>query len=302
MPALCVPTPSAATPPEPLAPIAVADGVFVLPGAAGEASAENGARTGNVAFIVGPGGVLVVESGVSYRHGEAIIAAVARVTAQPIRAVIVTHPRQEFVFGAAAFQARGIAVWMHRKSAELMAARCETCLRNLRRLLGDAAMQDTRIVVPDRLLDGDATLDLIGRRVRVLAGTWASAPGALALLDEPTATLIAGDAVLIERVPDLRDADLSGWQRMLARLGEIGCRRLIPGRGRIGRCDDIAAFGNYLSALEARVTQMLKDGIGLSEAAAAGALPDYAGWQRYGELHGANVQRVYLRRERDAFD
>jgi hypothetical protein len=47
---------------------------------------------------------------------------------------------------------------------------------------------------------------------------------------------------------------------------------------------------------------MLKDGIGLSEAAAAGALPDYAGWQRYGELHGANVQRVYLRRERDAFD
>ena len=158
-----------------------ASGVYVLRGADAAPSADNLARTGNVALIVGPRGV--VETGVSYQHGAAIVAAVTKTTDRPIRLAIITHPQQQYLFGAAAFQERGVPVWMHRKAADLMATRCEICLTSLRALLGNEAMAGTRIVRPDRLIAGDETLDLVGRRLRLIASEWSSASGALAVYD-----------------------------------------------------------------------------------------------------------------------
>lgn len=75
---------------------------------------------------------------------------------------------------------RGVAV-VNRSSAELMAARCESCLRNLRTTLGEDCMAGTRVVVPDRLITGDETLDPIGRPLRLIVPPRSSAPGAFAV-------------------------------------------------------------------------------------------------------------------------
>ena len=83
------------------APVVVAPGIYALMGQPGEIAPANLGRIANVAFVVGPRGVVVVESGVSFRHGEEIIAAVSRITRKPIRLVIITHASQEVVFGAA---------------------------------------------------------------------------------------------------------------------------------------------------------------------------------------------------------
>jgi glyoxylase-like metal-dependent hydrolase (beta-lactamase superfamily II) len=109
----------------------IAPGVYVVPGDAGDITPANLGRIANAAFVVGPKGVVVVESGVSFRHGEAIIAAVEAVTRRPIRLVIVTHAAQDVLFGAAAFQARGIPVLMHRDAAAMMArAATPACARS----------------------------------------------------------------------------------------------------------------------------------------------------------------------------
>jgi len=193
-------------------------------------------------------------------------------------------------------------VWMHRKAAELMAARCEGCLRDLREMLGDVALAGTRVVTPDRLLDGDEELDLIGRRLRVMASEWSSAPGTIALHDESTATLIAGDSVLVDRVPDLRDGDLQGWQEWLERLRQTPCRTVVPGHGLVGPCSSIGDFGNYLAALDARISLLLASGVALSEVAGRSALPQYARWDSYAAMHARNAQLIYLRRERQVFE
>jgi len=271
----------------------------VLFGASGEPTIENGARTGNVAFIVGRVGVVVVETGVSYKHGEEIIAAVANVTDRPIKLAIITHPVQEFLFGAAAFQARGIPVLMHRRAAELMASRCEICRRNLIRLLGEDAMAGTRIVKPDRLIERGETLTLTGRKLRLIATAWSSAPGALAVFDETSSTLIAGDMALVERVPDVRDADHKGWLTALDLLKRTRCKHVIPGHGRAGSCAGIDSFAGYLLALDAHVGALLKAGVGLAELSSKNALPQFAAWDNYDVQHAQNAQRVYLRREAD---
>ena len=58
--------------------------------------------------------VAVVNTGASYREGEDIIEAVKSISDRPILLAILTHPGQEAIFGAAAFQARGIPVLAHR--------------------------------------------------------------------------------------------------------------------------------------------------------------------------------------------
>src|SRR5512144_277746 len=57
-------------------PVSVAPGVYALMGRGGVVTPENLGRVANVAFVVGPRGVVVVDSGVSLRQGQAIIAAV----------------------------------------------------------------------------------------------------------------------------------------------------------------------------------------------------------------------------------
>ena len=293
----------AAREPSPTPPPAqVASGVYVLSGAGGEITPENGGRVANVAFIVGPGGVIVVDTGISYRQGETIIAAIEKVTRRPVRLAILTHAGQEAIFGAAAFQARGIPVLAHRRAAELIAARCDTCLRNLRSALGDEAMEATRVVKPDRLIDRDEPLALIGRPVRIIAPPWSSTPGSVAVFDESTSTLIAGDLVSIRRIPNLRDANPPAWRSTLDDLAALRCRHLVPGYGPIGTCADIAGLGRYFDALEARVETLLKTGTSLSELRAGGDLPEFAAWDQYEALHAQNASYVYLRLERKQFD
>jgi glyoxylase-like metal-dependent hydrolase (beta-lactamase superfamily II) len=282
--------------------VTVVPGVYALLGSGGEITPENGGRNANQAFIVGPAGVVVVDTGISYAHGEQIIAAVERVTDRPIRLAILTHPSQEAIFGAAAFQARGIPVMAHRGSAELMAARCEPCLRNLQAVLGAEAMAATRVVQPDRLIDGDESLDVIGRPLRLIALDGSSAPGALAVFDVRTSTLITGSLTSIKRVPDMRDADPKSWHDALARLGATRCRHLVSGFGPVGRCSDIAAFGRYFAALENRVSKLLKDGVSLAELRNRSDLPEFARWDQYETLHPQNAHRAYLRLERSQFE
>jgi glyoxylase-like metal-dependent hydrolase (beta-lactamase superfamily II) len=283
-------------------PVMVAAGVYALLGSGGEITPENGGRTANVAFVVGSRGVVVVNTGASYREGEDIIAAVKSISNRPILLAILTHPGQEAIFGAAAFQARGIPVLAHRSSAELIAARCETCLRHLRSTLGEDSMAGTRVVEPDRLIAGGETLELIGRPLRLVAPQWSSAPGAVAVFDEMTSTLIAGSLVSINRIPDMRDANPKAWRDALVDIESTRCRHLVPGYGPIGTCADIAAFGNYLAELESRVGALMKEGLSLAELRNRCDLPQFARWDQYETLHPQNANRTYLRLERSQFE
>ena len=288
-------------PPEP-APARIADGIYVLRGSGGDITRENGGRVANITFIVGPRGVVVAGTGISYREGEDIIAAVRTISPLPIRLAVLTHPDQEVIFGAAAFKAHGIPLLMHRHAADLMASRCELCLRNLRALLGEETMSLTQLVSPDRIIDASQTIDVIGRPLRVIATSWSSAPGAVALFDGATSTLIAGNLVLNARIPDLRDADVPGWRHTLAELAAMKCRHLVGAYGPPGSCADIAQFARYLSDLEQRVAALMRDGVSLAELHDRCDLPAYAAWDQYGSLHAANANRTYLRLERKLFE
>jgi len=283
---------------EPL-PVAVADGVYMVRGAAGEIGPDNRGRVGNTGFIVGPLGVLVVDSGVSRAQGAALLAAIARVTDKPLRLLVITHARQEFLFGAAAFRERGVPIQMHARSARLMAARCEGCLRALQRTLGDEAMRGTAVVKPDVIFDESTALATIGRPVRLLYFGHGSGPGDVAVLDETSGTLFAGGLLDNGRIPDVQDSQLAGWSRALQALRGLQVSRIVPGHGAPAGPALIDTVEHYLTELQLRATALLDADVGLSQVADGVQLPAFAAWDQYDTIHRRNASIVFLRLEQE---
>lgn len=286
-------------------PQALADGVWAFVGVPGDITPETLARHGNGGFIVGPHGVLVIDAGVSLVHGQQRLAAIRRTTSLPILAVLLTHAMQEFIFGAAAFQAEGIPVVMHGDAARLMAARCDTCLKTLRRELGEAPMLGTRVPKADRTFSTEQellqTLPDIGRRVHVAWGSpsaHTASPGAITVFDTSTATLFAGALLESKTIPDVQDANLDAWQRARQTLRALKPVRIVPGRGPIGDASMIDAVDAYLQDVIKHVHAFVDAGRPLSDAADAIELPAYQAWDRHETTHRRNVSILYLRLER----
>jgi glyoxylase-like metal-dependent hydrolase (beta-lactamase superfamily II) len=281
--------------------IALADGVYLLPGSGGAADGSNLGRIGNAGFIVGNGGVIAIDTGTSYAHGKALLAAIRAVTDKPVKLALITHTRPEFLFGGGAFREAGIPIRTHSRTARLMAARCETCLKTLRQTLGDAPMQGTALYKPDEEFEATHELTAIGRAVRVLHFGHSSGPGDIAVLDVASQVLFAGGLVDVQRVPDTQDSDLAGWNRALAALRELPVKTVVPGHG--GSAPSSAALGgvqSYLATLEARARELVAAGASLSSVPDASELPAYESWDQYETIHRRNASIVFLRVEREA--
>jgi glyoxylase-like metal-dependent hydrolase (beta-lactamase superfamily II) len=280
-----------------LQPIQVGEGVYAFIGDLGEIGPDNGGDIGNSGFIVGSSGVIVIDTGVSFRHGQAMIEAIRRVSDKPVELVVNTHAVQEFLFGNAAFAESGAPLVAHAKSVELMRSRCQHCLENLRKILGPQAMAGTRLVLPEKTVDRSTTLEVAGRTLELLYFGWASTPGDMAVLDRDSGVLFAGGLVSAGRIPALRDGKLDGWLQALEQLGRVRARVIVPGHGPAGGPEIIQATASYLRALDEKVQVLYKAGAGLIDVVDVATLPAYAGWSMYPSLHRQNVLHRYLQLE-----
>lgn len=281
-----------------LQPQRLAEGVYVLPGQGDEANSNNLGRIGNAGFIVGPLGVLAIDTGTSATHGQALLAAIRSVTHAPVRLVLITHTRPEFLFGAAAFQAQGIAIQTHHSTAQLMAARCASCLRTLLQQVGAGPMQGTTLVVPDRTFAGPLLLQTIGRPVQLLWGGHSSGPGDIAVFDQTSGVLFGGGLFDNGRIPDIQDSDLPGWQRMLASLQQLPLTQVVPGHGPAGPPALLATVQRYLQQLQARAQVLVDEHASLITVPDDTNLPDFAHWAQYDTIHRRNASIAFLRFER----
>ena len=279
-----------------LQPEKVAEGVYAFIGDTGEISVANRGFVGNSGFVVGASGVVVIDTGTSYRHGLRMLDAIARVTGKPVELVIITHAVQEFLFGNAAFAERDVPILAHRETTKLMKARCDHCLENLKPVLGEE-LEGTRLVLPTREIDATTTIKAGGRRLELIYLGWASTPGDLAVLDLDTGVLFAGGLSSIGRIPDIRDCDFEGWQRALSELQALHPARVIPGHGPISGAGAIAGTATYLNALDQVVKTLYAESSSLMDSVEKATLPAYRDWPLYTTTHRRNALHRYLQME-----
>lgn len=244
----------------------VADGVWVVRGADAPMRADNGGAIANIGVVATPAGAVLIDVGTSRREGEALRTLARQVTGQDVTRAYVTHIHPDHSYGAAGFAAGVVAT----SAAGLADARAgQTGYSDgLYRLLGDW-MRGTDIALPSVTVGASETIG--GRRFRLLALSGHSAAD-LAVLDEATGTLFAGDLVFHNRAPATPNADLPAWRAALTTLAGLGARIVVPGHGPVDPTGTaaIAQTRDWLDWLEATLTRAVSSGLDMVE---AGALP-----------------------------
>ena len=273
-------------------------GVHVFFGAREEASRANGGHVANQGFIVASGGVIVIDSGLSAAFAAHMLRAIRSRTDKPLAVVILTWPADEAIFGAAAFQQQGAQVLAHEAAARLIAERCQRCLEQRTRALGEELMAGTRVPRPDRVFKGSQPLAVAGRSLELLDHSGAAAPGSIAVWDRESGVLFAGGLASFGRIPETRDGDLATWIRALRYLSGVPARSVIPAHGWAGSPADLNTVAAYLSSLETGTRRAYAAGASLLEAPRSVASDEFRGWALYDAVHPRNVHHAYLRLER----
>jgi uncharacterized sulfatase len=244
-----------------LQPRQVADNTYALIGQNEHFSFRNGGNIVNTGFIVTESGVVVIDSGPSRLYGEQLKVAIAKVTDKPVIKLFITHMHPDHFLGNQAFEGLTIAALEKtRKGIRLMG---ETFNDNLYRLVG-SWMKGTRVVEPNQRVE-PGLMEIGGHRLRLIAMQGHTGAD-LAILDETTGVLFAGDLVFYGRTPTTPHANLEKWQASLLQLQTLDFKVLVPGHGEpVTNQVAISQTSSYLSWLHDYLLKKAESGAAMAE-------------------------------------
>lgn len=279
----------------------VAPGVHVHRGADAGFTPENRGWIANLGVVVGQERVAVIDPGGSREQGEALFAAIARLTALPIGLVILTHPHPDHIAGAEVFAEAGAEIIADAGLPEALAARSDTWAESIPAQIGAGPWAGTVLVQPDRTISAPELLDLGGRSLTLTPAPRAHSDADLTVRDDVTGALFTGDLVFRGLTPVV-DGSLKGWLGWLAAPPDGA--PVIPGHGPVAAsfAEAAAAQSQYLAELRDAVQAALDAGLGLSDAVPAvlAAMQPLAGhWQDFPATTARNAATAYAEMEWD---
>lgn len=256
-----------------LQPRQIAEGTYLLEGSTENFAKSNGGNIVNTGFIITDSGVVVIDTGPSRRYGEALRKAIATVTDKPVIQVLLTHHHPDHVLGNQAFA--DVPIGALAGTTAQMRAHGDALAENLYRMVGDW-MRGTETVLPTQVLQS-GVLEIGGHPLRLLA--LAGHTGSdLAILDERTGVLFAGDLLFYQRALTTPDSPgLQVWLGDLERLHALPWKLLVPGHGPLA--SDARPFEqtrDYLTWLDALLREGAVQGQDMNELIAS-PIPDRFG-------------------------
>ncbi|GIZ11967.1 quinoprotein relay system zinc metallohydrolase 1 [Pseudomonas sp. NCCP-436] len=280
-----------------LQPRQIAEGVWLLEGSTDNFAPDNGGNIVNIGFIETRDGVVVIDSGPSRRYGEALRHSIAQTTDKSVQLVLLTHHHPDHVLGNQAFSDVPIAALP--ATTRLLAEQGDAMAENMYRLVGDW-MRGTEVVLPTQEVN-EGALEIGGRRLQLLALSGHTGAD-LAILDEQTGVLFAGDLLFYQRALTTPNTPgLETWLADLQRLENLPWRLLVPGHGPVtDNAEPFTQMRDYLSWLDGLLRQGAEQGAEMNELIRAPIPERFAqvSLSRYELIR--SVTHLYPRYERQA--
>jgi quinoprotein relay system zinc metallohydrolase 2 len=279
----------------------IADDVYFHQGVMDQISPGNRGRIANLAFVIGDT-VAVIDAGGSRAEGEALYAAIRRVTDRPISHLILTHMHPDHILGAEVFSEAGATITANARLPEALARRADAWMVSIPAQIGRPAFAGTRVVAPDRLVAAPATIALGPTQLQLVPVPSAHTDNDLTVQDSRSGVFFAGDLVFRGLTPSL-DGRLAGWLDWT----RAGPPRpvpslIVPGHGPVTEiwADAVTPEQTYLTGLRDATRRAIRGGMALSRAipAITAMMQPYSeGWADFDATTARNAATAYSQLE-----
>lgn len=297
--------------------VKVADGIYAA------IAKPGGLASGNAGFIVGDGGVLIVDTFFTPIAMEELIGEIEKITQQPIRYAVNTHYHLDHTGGNQVLAARNIPIFAHARSmgwqatknrrflpepAELDKRRADVA-KQLEALPADQtdkraqlerqlhrldAMRQIKLTPPSILFEIGSLHVYLGNR-EVILSTLPGHTGGDVLVFVPDANVIfTGDMGWSRTLPNLVDATVNDWIKSLDLILEHRAgAKFIPGHGEVATGAEMREFRDYLDDLRSRVKQAIAAGLTVEQAKEQLKLPEKYKSFAFQNFAQPNVEDMY---------
>ena len=214
----------------------------------------------NVGIVVGSKAVLVVDTGLGLRNGQTVLREVQKLSNGDIY-LVGTHFHSEHILGESAFppSAQVIRARALQQDIEEFGVQPNFATRSP---ANAELMKDAQFRRADDLFDSERTLDLGGVRVRLTwVGGGTHTNGDTLIFVEGDRVLFAGDVLMNRRFLAFNArSSLNAWIDAIDKVELLRPVRIVPSHGEMGDGSLIEMNRSYLKALQARVSELKREG------------------------------------------
>jgi len=242
-----------------------------------------GGSGANAGFIIGKKEVIVIDAKMTEESAQPMLAEIQKLTANPVKYVVLTHSDGDHVNGLAGFP-KGLTIVAH-----------ENTKRDMEEAFKDPKMSALLPHLPNQAVTADQPLAIDGVRVNLLYFGPAHTSGDLVVYLPDQKTAFVGDLVFLGRDPLIhrqKGGTSFGLVQTLKKLLALDADTFISGHNDPLTKADIQGLLTAIEEKQAKVKALIEQGKSLDEVKSAFGIADIPGpgGRRWPSL----VETIYL--------
>lgn len=276
----------------------VVDDVYAIVGPLGNRTPVNLGNNATFGFVVTGDGVVLIDTGGTYKGAQRIHEVIKTATGKPIKFVINTGGQDHRWLGNDYFKHQGAKVIASKQAVADQKSRLKDIYFMLSNTAGDKAMEGTVESYADIQFDDHYELTLGGVKMQIVHPGPAHSPGDAYVWLPGQKVVFSGDIIYMDRLLSVMSFSSSKtWVRAFEAVEALQPEHVVPGHGRPTTLQAAkqSTYG-YLTMLRGKVGEFMKHG-GMIQDVSKIDQSQYRNLENYELLKGRNVQQVYQEME-----
>jgi len=268
--------------------------IYAIIGELGNRSPENLGNNATFGFVVTSEGVVLIDSGGTYKGAAEIHALIKSVTDKPVKIVINTGGQDHRWLGNGYFKKLGARLIANSKAVADQKARTRDQFFMMGNMVSDAGLKNTDAVYAEETFDDILKFTFGNTEFELHHAGHAHTPGDSFVWLPQQRIVFSGDIVYVQRMIGINaESNSKSWVTAFETMAALDPRIVVPGHGHVTTLKDATAHTyDYLVFLRQAVSDFMDNGggienIGKLDQSSFSFLLNYEG------LKGRNAQRVY---------